>query len=488
MSIARHTSYNLAASLVPIAVSFCTVPLYIGIMGEARYGMMAIFALLLGYFGFFDFGLSRAVAQRIAAAKGDLAQLREIFWTGAAANLLLGLIGGIAVLPAAWWYLGGQVRIEAELRPEMLAAAPWLALAVPVLLTTGMLRGALQGVQRFAELNLISATGAVFSQLATLWVAWAVAPSLAVVLPALFCTQLLLLAALLFAVARHVVQGWAVRFDRRRIGDLLSFGGWVAISSLVSPLMTMLDRFLIGSTFGSRHVAYYTVPFQLGERSVVIPLALGDALFPRIAAGDEAAARAIALRAMRVVSAVMTLLLATGILVLRPFLELYISPGFAQMAAPAGRVLFAGWAMNCYGLCCFVCLQAGGRPRLVAIAHLIEVVPFLALLAIGLHWWGIVGAAVAFGVRVAVDSLLLARFSGLLRETVALAAAPTGVIALTLLAAFVGDTQPVPGAILGLVAVTAALAIALHRFARENLRPSSLALRLRASRAPERSA
>jgi len=60
MSIVRHTGYNVAASLAPIVVSLATVPAQIHYLGEARFGVLAIFAILLGYFGVFDLGISRA--------------------------------------------------------------------------------------------------------------------------------------------------------------------------------------------------------------------------------------------------------------------------------------------------------------------------------------------------------------------------------------------------------------------------------------------
>ena len=74
--------YNVFGALLPIVTSLGTVPFYIHQIGLARYGVVTISWVLLGYFGFLDFGLSRASAN--ALAKLGTAQERSPVeaWTG----------------------------------------------------------------------------------------------------------------------------------------------------------------------------------------------------------------------------------------------------------------------------------------------------------------------------------------------------------------------------------------------------------------------
>jgi hypothetical protein len=66
----------------------------------------------------------------------------------------------------------------------------------------------------------------------------------------------------------------------------------------------------------------------------------------------------------------------------------------------------------------FAKLEAGGRADTIAKCHLAELLPYLILLFVGLHFWGLPGAAAAFGLRTFGDCLLLLLFAGNLRNGV----------------------------------------------------------------------
>lgn len=417
MSIRRNTIYNLLGSFIPLLVALVTIPLYLGVIGEARYGILAIVWLLLGYFGLFDLGLGRATAQRIASLKlGNPYKAAETFWTALFLNLGLGVVGGLLMWPIATYFFGNILNLEEILRPEIEGAVPWLILAVPIATLIGVLSGTLQGTERFLELNLISVSGTVLFQLLPLIAATIWGADLRSLLPAALFARLCTLLVLFTRCRLHVFQRHPFSFSMAEAGQLLRFGGWVTVTAFVGPMMVTLDRFIIGALTGAKEVAYYTVPFQLAERSTILANSLSSALFPRFARMAIDEELSLAHEALRILVIVTTPIVGLCVLLMQPFLGWWITPAFAAKASLVGQIVLLGFWINAAARIPFAQLQARGRPDLVAKCHLAEILPYFASLYFGLSFFGLPGAALAFSVRVIADFLLLAIFSGLLQR------------------------------------------------------------------------
>ena len=425
MSIKRNTAYNLLGAVLPLGLSLFTIPIYIRLIGDSRYGVLAVAWLLLGYFGLFDLGLGRATAQRIASL-GDAskAQRASTFWTALVMNVSLGVVGGLIIWPVAAYFFGHVFSVDAALRPELAAAIPWLILAVPLATLSGVLTGALEGRSQFLELNIISVFSSVLVQLIPLSVVWFHGPDLAWLLPAVILARLATLSVLFFRCRVHVFQGQVRTISRVQAKGLLQFGGWVTVSSLVGPMMVILDRFVIGAALGAKAVTYYTVPFQLAERTTMLPSALASALFPRLAAAGKIEARQLAATAICSLAVVMTPLMLIGLLLVEPFLRWWLNPEFASRAGLTAQILLLGFWINSFARVPYALLQAAGKPAVVAKCHLAELIPYLLLLYVGLHFFGLPGAAIVFSLRTLVDCALLLWLAGTLGSGVAMLKTP----------------------------------------------------------------
>ena len=416
-SLARSTALNLAGLLVPTLVQLVTVPLYIRFIGLDRYGVMALVWLLLGYFGVFDLGFGRAIASRIAARGADATTTRaEVFWTGTCLSILTGAAGGIVLYVVARTLFSNVFDVPRGLIGETAAALPWVALALPLVTGISALSGALQGCEAFGAMNLSQMTGSILYQVFPLLTAMMWSANLSGLVIAAVCGRAVTAAMLLWFCFRRLPAGIVPRIARAQIKPLLSYGGWVTVTGLIYPLLTVFDRFVIGAITGMSAVAAYTIPFNLVTRIAALPASFQNALFPRFAALDEQAARALLTRAAATVACMMTPLLIIGLLSIRPFMTLWIGAGLAGRSAPVGQILILGLWFSTMGFIPFSFLQSRGRPDVPAKLHALELLGYApALYLLTLHF-GVLGAAWAWGARALADTALLFVAVGLWRQ------------------------------------------------------------------------
>ncbi len=407
MSVSRNTVYNLGGSLLSLAVALFTVPLYIHRIGEARYGVLALIWLLLGYFGLFDLGLGRATAQAVAADGRDRESIASIVWTALGINACLGLVGG-----AVLWVLGSLVlerfvHLSPEMRSEVLAALPWVAAAVPVATLSSIIPNALQGRQLFLGLNILSVIGSLAFQVVPLMVAYSVSVSLGWLIPAAVLARMAG-ALLLWSWGAKRLQIGLPSFPRVAVARrLFRYGAWITVTNILGPLLDGLDRFVIGAQAGAQAVSYYVVPYGIAIRPAGLAASLAGALFPRFADADEKERERLNAEGIATLAVIATPAICAGIALMGPFLSVWIGLDFAKHATLVGEVLLVGVWINLLSYIPFTRLQAAGRPDLPAIFHAVELPLYLAALWFVVGVSGAYGAAAVWSTRVAVDGGLL---------------------------------------------------------------------------------
>lgn len=416
-------------------VSLMTVPAFVHAIGKHRYGVVATLMLILGYSGVVNLGLGKATSQRIAAlGAADGRQSASVLWTSVVVNFALGVVGGFLVWPFASYLLEHRMEMDGALRSEVSATLPWVLFAFPVTTLSGVLAGALVGVERFLLMNAILVTNTCLLQVVPLLVAMSVSVALDTVVASIVILNVVCIFALFAAVYLVIIKDHGFRFSFAEARRLLTYGGWVALTSLVGPLMTVADRFVIGAVQGAAAVTEYNVPYRLGVRTTVLSNAVSRALFPRLSGPSTDGAKMdrvfeAVFRSLLVVGTPLTVL---AVVVIEPFLSVWISEDFGLAAGRIGRVLCVGFWANGLALLPLTKLMADGKPDLVAKAHLSELVPYFIAMGVGLHFFGVVGAAVAFSLRVALDFVVLSVMSNTFSIVRSRVAVPVSVLMLVL--------------------------------------------------------
>jgi hypothetical protein len=90
-------------------------------------------------------------------------------------------------------------------------------------------------------------------------------------------------------------------------------------------------------------------------------------------------------------------------------LTLWLGADFSTNASMVSRIIIFGVWINGVAYVPFAMLQSQGKPGMVARLHVYELLPFFAILWVGLHLFGLIGAALAWSLRVLVDAMFLFR-------------------------------------------------------------------------------
>ncbi len=431
-ALRRNFAINVLGALVPLGVSLVTVPIYIRHIGEARYGVLAIVWALLGYFGFLDLGLSRASANALARLRdAPQKQRASVLATTMALNLALGVFGSLVLAVFGRFLLEHGLSIPDALKAEIEPAFAWIVALFPLALLSGVGVGALESRERFLLANILQVLGMSLGQIVPVVLAVCVSPSLAVVVPAAVIARALTVGAILAAALRQEGRLTLDSFDLKQARGLLSYGGWVTLSGLLSPILTSLDQFVIGSSVGVAAVAHYVVPMNLVTRSQIFAGALARTLFPRLSNSTPAEARRLASDAAVSLAFGYGAICAPAMILTPVFFRHWIGAEFARHSTPVAEILFFGAWINGVAFVPFGLLQSQGRPDVTGKFHAAEVLPFVLVLWACTSAFGIRGAAAAWSLRCAVDALLLIWASHLPRGAVLKAlAAPLALLLL----------------------------------------------------------
>lgn len=426
-SLRSSAFWSLMGDIVPMLAAMAVAPALLQALGAERLGVLSLIWVFVGYFSFLDLGLGRAVTVAVASARhgptGDYSAELRITGSAVVALLALGTAGAMVLgLLAQFGTLPLQLS-SAALVAEVRTALLWMLPSLPLLLASSALRGHLEGIGAFRALNLIRipagvmlAAGPFITAQFTPDLTWA-----AISLLAVRVAQLLSLTAVL---AHHqqlrmpqMLARMATACDWPQLRQLLSFGGWMTVSSVLGPVIVYADRFVIGLLVSASAVSLYAIPFDVVSRFPVLIASACSVLLPelvrvsaQVAQGQITATvwRAVLRRATGIAAGLVLVGTGIGGWVLPDFMVWWMGARFAADATPVAQVLLVAFAVNALAQIPYTGLLALGQTRTIATIHLLECLPYLACLWWAVSHFGLLGAAVACVARGLVDYGLLA--------------------------------------------------------------------------------
>lgn len=410
--LARNSLINFFGYGAPLVVAVFSIPIMIRGIGTDRFGVLSLAWVLIGYLSLFDLGLSRALTKLVAEklGEGKDEDIPALIWTAVFLMFVLGMIVAIA----SWLCLPMLVRkflnIPPVLQEESLHGFYLLILTLPLVIPSIGLRGVLDAYQRFDLSNAVRIPLGVYTFLSPL----AVIPFSASLFPLIGVLVIGRLAGcfahLIFCF--RIVPEMSGRFVLKKdmMAMLFKFGSWMTVTNIIQPLMVYSDRFLIGSLVSMSAVAYYATPNEAVTKLWLFPIALTGVFFPAFSASfvqDRQHTAFLFDKGLNYIFAVLYPVSLIIITLANEGLNLWLGSEFALNSTRVLQWMTVGVFIHSLGQVPYSLIQGSGRPDLTGKLHIAEIPFYLAGL-----WWlvsldGIIGAAIAWLIRIVLDAAIM---------------------------------------------------------------------------------
>lgn len=399
-------------SAAPMLIGVAAVPYIYKHIGIERIGILTIIWALIGYFSIFDFGLGRAITQRIASIDSNHNyRLKEtIATTGVLLTLLIGMVGGlvgfaaIEIVGVRW--VNAASEFDHEIRTSFLLAC----LAIPAATATAGLRGVLEGEQSFKTINVLRLILGLSNFLGPIAAIALFGPQLGYVVGSLVVARYFILVGHYFST-KKLFEKVANNINLQEVRRLIRFGGWITFSNIIGPLMVVADRFLISSALGAALVAFYTIPAEFLLRLLVLPAAITTTLFPVFSKSFAEKNLKNAIRLYK--KTIILIFLMMSFVSASIFwggsygISVWLGREFAEKSFAVTCVLAVGILFNSMAQIPHAYIQASGDARTTALIHIFESCVYIPILFLLMQIYGLLGASLAWTLRALLDLLLL---------------------------------------------------------------------------------
>lgn len=408
MSLKRNTMWNLAGTAIPMVAALALTPFLLHRLGSEAFGVLTLVWGLIGYFSVFDLGVGRALTVQLSQlrAGGQVPDIGPLLRSGMLLTLAAGALGMALIGSLASGFAHHWLKISPALQDDARQAFLIAAVGVfPTTLASG-LRGALEGLDRFAASNLSRVVLGIWMVAMPAWSVYFHGPRLETIALYLVLGRCLVVVGMAVQLREALFAG-GVGFARCHFQALWNYGLWVTVTGIVGPLMVYGDRFFVSAAVGADQLPLYTIPQDVLLRLLLIPMALTGALLPRLAGMGVAEVGHAYRQTYRRVGLVMLLICLLAAALAYPALMVWISESFARDALPVVLILCAGVWVNSLASVPYTLLHAKGNPRLTALFHLAELLLYVLAVWLLSASFGLVGAALAWLLRVSLDWVLL---------------------------------------------------------------------------------
>lgn len=409
MTLKKNVIANFGGSAWSALMGLAFVPFYIRLMGVESYGIVGVFASLMGVLAVLDLGLSQAMnremAKQSSEAKSiqhmaDTARTLEVIYWGIA--VAVGVVIAFLAQPIANYWLNPEQLTRGDLQQAILIMGLVIALRWPV----SLYMGGLNGLQQQVQLNILLSVVATIQGVGALAVLWIVAPTI----QAFFIWQAVMalaqVIALRTALWRSLPHGQDGTFNMKVLNEIWHFAAGMTGISLLATILTQIDKLILSKILTLSEFGYYT--FATTVAAVLFRLVgpIFTAYYPRLTELVTKKDQPALVNAYHQGSQLMAVMILPVAVVLALFskeiLEVWTrNPNMVLHASLLVSLLTLGNALNGLMTMPYALQLAHGWTRLAIYQNVVAVIVLSPAIYFATIHWGAVGAA---GVWIVLNS------------------------------------------------------------------------------------
>lgn len=405
MSLAKNSFYNILGFAIPTLFAIPSLGILGRILGLESFGLFTLAFAVVGYASIFDGGITRAVIREISIFRNDKVEQEKIISTASFVVLIL------SIFATSLLYFGAEalttfLNVSDDNYEQIVNSFKLLSVVIPIFLISQIWIAFLEGHERFINLNVQRAlSGIAISVIPVIFCL--IEPNILYAIAGLVVGRIISFIIAFYACKKIIIQS-KISFNKVVFHRLMTFGGWVTVSNIISPIMVYFDRFITSNIVGATNVALYSAPAEGVIKASNLPFALARALFPRLSyITNEEEKKKLERQSYLYISIACIPVVVIGSIFAPEIMKLWMGDKFGGIDAQVLRVLLVGFYLNGLASIPFSLLQSRGNARITALIHLIEVVPYLGLLYFMTTNHGIIGTAIAWSTRMFVDLIAM---------------------------------------------------------------------------------
>lgn len=409
--VSQNISINVLGNLIPMILAIFCIPLIINGIGNEKFGILSIAWLFLGYFSILDLGIGRATTKFVIeySNKGLIDEVKSLIFTSIFSLIIFGGFIGLVLLILTPIIITDFLNIPTYLQAETHQSFYAICFSIPFVIGVAGVRGVLEAQQKFRLLNVIKIPASILNYLIPAVVV-IFSDSVFLIIFLLMVMRALLLLVYAFYCFRPFRGTKSVKIIQGRLAKkLVSYGGWLTISNLVGPVMVYFDRFIIGSILTLTLLTYYSTPYEVITKLLVIAGSATGVLFPVFTSlylQDDQKLEDIYNKSLKGILFILfpiTLFVACFSF---EILLLWLGKDFSENSSVVLVLLSLGVLWNSISAIPFTALQALNRPDITAKVHVIELPFYIVALLFLAQNIGIVGVALAWMLRSLLDAIV----------------------------------------------------------------------------------